>query len=165
MGERRSPVRLFAVRVTTGQEMGTALTANERYLRSRELQRSSIASVVVFGEVKSYIFVEASNVVDVNRMFYGLRYVKHVSQGYIDYDEVKHLVAPKLAATMIEPGYDVEIVGGPFKGLKARVMGVDRNKNEVTVILLEANYTFPLTMSAEQVKVIKKPEGESGERS
>ncbi|MCX8169815.1 MAG: transcription elongation factor Spt5, partial [Candidatus Methanomethyliaceae archaeon] len=52
----------------------------------------------------------------------------------------------------------VEIVSGPFKGMQAKVTRVDKAKGEVTLELLEATYTLPITIRAEQVKIISKSE-------
>ena len=153
--------KLFAVRVTTGQEMSTALMIDAKWNRREDLKRSSVTALMVIEEVKSYIFVEAGNASDVGRLVYGFRHVRGRSPGLISYKEVEHFIYPKLAASMLEPGYIVEVTGGPFKGMKGRVESVDKNKNEVRLILLEASFTFPLTISAEYVKIISK--GEEGE--
>ncbi|MGB9729023.1 MAG: transcription elongation factor Spt5 [Thermoprotei archaeon] len=153
-----SPTRLFAIKVSTGQELGTAFTADLRYSKSQDLQSSSIVSVLVLKEIRSYIFVEASNSFDAGRMFYGLRHVKAGAPTLIPYQEIETLLQTKIAASSIEPNYIVEIIAGPFKGMKAKVVGVDKAKNEVTVTLIEkdVSFAFPLTMSAESVKIISK---------
>ena len=50
----------------------------------------------------------------------------------------------------------VEIVGGPFKGMRAKIRRVDRAKEDVTLELLEATFTLPITVHADYVKVIEK---------
>lgn len=155
---RPLPIRLFAIKISTGQELGTAFTADLRYSKSQELQSSSIAAVLVLSEVRSYVFVEADNSFDAGRMFYGLRHVKAGSPTLIPYEEIEHLLQTKIAASAIEPGFEVEITAGPFKGMKAKVVSVDKTKNEVTVMLTEKDisFAFPLTMSADSVKIISK---------
>lgn len=46
----------------------------------------------------------------------------------------------------------VEIIGGPFKGMKATVTRVDQDKEEATVILLDAPYQLPVTVDANYLK-------------
>ena len=148
--------KLFAVRVTTRQELSTALMLDEKWRKTPEIQRSSVSGIMVIDEVKSYIFVEAKNATDVSKFAYGFKHIKGRAPGLISYSEIEHFVRPKLAAMMIRPGDIVEIISGPFKGMKGRVEDVDKNKNEVKLVLLEASYTFPLTISAEYVKVVAK---------
>ena len=46
----------------------------------------------------------------------------------------------------------VEIIGGPFKGMKATITRVDHEKEEATVILLDAPYQLPVTVDANYLK-------------
>jgi transcriptional antiterminator NusG len=55
----------------------------------------------------------------------------------------------------------VEIVGGPFKGMRAKIMRVDRTKEEVILELLEATFTLPITVHADYVKLVEKAKKES----
>ena len=50
----------------------------------------------------------------------------------------------------------VEIVGGPFKGMRAKITRVDKTKEEVVLELLEATFTLPITVHADYVKVVEK---------
>lgn len=50
----------------------------------------------------------------------------------------------------------VEVVGGPLKGMKAKVIKIDKAKNEVTIELLEATVTMPITVNADYVRVVSK---------
>jgi transcriptional antiterminator NusG len=47
----------------------------------------------------------------------------------------------------------VEIIGGPFKGMKATVTRVDNDKQEATVILLDAPYQLPVTVDSNYLKI------------
>ncbi|MCD6089133.1 KOW motif-containing protein, partial [Candidatus Bathyarchaeota archaeon] len=50
----------------------------------------------------------------------------------------------------------VEVIGGPFKGMRAKITNIDRAKEEVTIELLEASFTLPVTVHADYLKLIKK---------
>ena len=50
----------------------------------------------------------------------------------------------------------IEIVAGAFKGKKARIMRVNDAKEEVVVELLEAAVKIPVTLKAENIRVIKE---------
>jgi len=47
-------------------------------------------------------------------------------------------------------------VGGPFKGMRAKITRVDKTKEEVTLELLEATFTLPITVHADYVKLVEK---------
>ena len=46
----------------------------------------------------------------------------------------------------------VEVIGGPFQGMKATITRVDHDKEEATVILLDAPYQLPVTVDANYLK-------------
>ena len=47
----------------------------------------------------------------------------------------------------------VEITGGPFKGMKATITRIDTDKEEATVVLLDAAYQLPVTVDANYLKL------------
>ena len=50
----------------------------------------------------------------------------------------------------------VEITGGPFKGMRAKITRLDKAKGEVTLELLEATFTLPITVHSDYVKLVEK---------
>lgn len=50
----------------------------------------------------------------------------------------------------------VEIIGGPFKGERGRVVRYDKVKREITIELLEVAVPIPVTVSVEFVKLLEK---------
>jgi transcriptional antiterminator NusG len=63
----------------------------------------------------------------------------------------------------MEVGDVVELIAGPFRGSKARIMRIDQSKEEVTVELFEAIVPIPVTVRGDHVKVIEKKEKEKKE--
>ena len=57
----------------------------------------------------------------------------------------------------------VELISGPFKGEKARVVRVDLKKEELTIELFEATVPIPVTIRGDSIKVIRKEEKDEGE--
>jgi transcriptional antiterminator NusG len=55
----------------------------------------------------------------------------------------------------LEEGILVEVIAGPFKGMQARVVRVDVTKEEVTIEILEAAFTLPITVHADYVRELK----------
>jgi transcriptional antiterminator NusG len=56
----------------------------------------------------------------------------------------------------IKEGMNVELIAGPFKGSKAKVLRVNDAKEEVTVELLDEAVKIPVTIHAEHIRIIKE---------
>src|SRR4030043_284550 len=56
----------------------------------------------------------------------------------------------------------VEITGGPFKGMRAKITRIDKSKDEVTLELLEATFTLPITVHSDYVKLVEKAKTSGG---
>jgi len=50
----------------------------------------------------------------------------------------------------------VEIIAGPFKHEKAKIVRIDMQKEEVVLELLETAIPIPLTLKLDAVKVIRR---------
>ena len=81
----------------------------------------------------------------------------------LSYDEVKNMIEPVVTAINIEKGDIVEIIAEPFKKEKAKVIRVDKSKEEVVVELLEATVPIPITVKIDNVKVIRREKEELSE--
>ena len=70
------------------------------------------------------------------------------------------------AITMhIEKGDIVEIIAEPFKKEKAKVIRIDKTKEEAVVELLGAMVPIPITVKIDNIKVIRREEEkEEGEK-
>ena len=82
----------------------------------------------------------------------GLRHVKGQLRGEMQYSEIEpYLIKKSTVSELVVDGV-VEIIGGPFKGMKATITRVDHEKEEATVILLDAPYQLPVTVDANYLK-------------
>jgi len=50
----------------------------------------------------------------------------------------------------------VEITGGPFRGMKGRVIEVYEGRGEVDVVLLESDFQMAVTVPIEHVKPVEE---------
>ena len=139
---------LFAVRTTGGQEK-MVLRLLEAKMRSGELK---IQSILLVDNLKGYIVIEAE---DAQMMFHaiqGLRHVKGQLRGELQYSEIENYLIKKSIVSELQVDATVEITGGPFKGMKATITRIDHEKEEATVILLDAPYQLPVTVDANYLK-------------
>ena len=83
--------------------------------------------------------------------------------GVLNYSEVEHMLEQAKVAVNIRKNDIVEIIAGPFKREKARVVRIDEAKEDVVVELLEAAVPIPITVKLDSVKVIRRDEDEEEE--
>ena len=139
---------LFAVRTTGGQEK-VVLRLLETKMRSGGLD---IQSILLVDNLKGYIVIEAEDPQIMFNAIQGLRHVKGQLRGELQYSEIENYLVKKSTVSELAVDAVVEIIGGPFKGMKATITRVDHEKEEATVILLDAPYQLPVTVDANYLK-------------
>ncbi len=145
---------IFTVRTTVGQE-SLVVDILSGKIRKDEL---NIYSISVIPGLKGYILIEGDNEVTIRRGITNTSHVKGrgIVGGEVRVDELGGLLEAKPLMKSIKEGMKVEIIAGPFKGEKAKVMRVNDTKEEVTVELLEAAVKIPVTIHAEHIRIIKE---------
>ena len=139
---------LFAVRTTGGQEK-VVLRLLETKKRSGDL---NVQSVLLVDNLKGYIVIEAEDPQIMFNAIQGIRHVKGQLRGELQYSEIENYLIKKSTVSELAVDGIVEIIGGPFKGMKATITRVDHEKEEATVILLDAPYQLPVTVDANYLK-------------
>ena len=141
---------LFAVRTTGGQEKIVM-----RLLEARiKMEKINIQSVVLLSDLKGYVVVEARDVSAMFDAIQGIRHVRGQLRGELSYNEIDKYLIKKSVVSELAIENTVEIIGGPFKGMKATITRVDKEKEEATVILLDASYQLPVTVDANYLKLV-----------
>lgn len=145
---------IYTVRTTVGQE---SMVVDILAAKSKR-EGLEIYSMAVMPGLKGYILIEADNENTVQRGIAGVNLVKSrgVVAGVVKIEELSSILSSKPLMEAIKPDQKVELIAGPFKGEKARVIRVNETKEEVTVELLEATVKIPVTIKAEQIRVIKE---------
>lgn len=146
--------RFFAVKTTANQER---VVANLMEMAARK-HKYRVYSILAPKELKGYVIVEAETPDDTLKTIRGLPHVRGVVKSEIKFAELEHFLTPKKVTEQIKEGDRIEIVSGPFKGEMAIVKRVDEAKNEITVELIEAVVPIPVTVKADNVRVIGKKE-------
>ena len=151
---------IWGVRTTAGQEMFVAELLAEK---AKRLEGGEVYAVIVppsqKGVIKGYILVEASDELTLRRLVRGTPHAKGVVPGAIPVKEIEGILKQEPLMKELKAGQIVKIVSGPFKGMRAKILRVDPQKEEVTVELLEAAIKIPVTIEAANV-VIESKEGE-----
>ena len=119
-----------------------------------KMQTINVQSVLLLDDLKGYVVVEAQDVSSMFNAIQGLRHVRGQLRGELGYNEIEKYLVKKSVVSELVVDKTVEIIGGPFKGMKATITRVDKEKEEATVILLDAAYELPVTVDANYLKLI-----------
>ena len=140
---------LFAVRTTGGQEKIVM-----RLLEARiKMDKINIQSVLLLSDLKGYVVIEAQNASSMFDAIQGIRHVRGQLRGELTYNEIDKYLVKKSTVSELAVENIVEIIGGPFKGMKATITRLDQEKEEATVVLLDATYQLQVTVDANYLKL------------
>ena len=106
--------------------------------------------------LRGYILLEAENREAAEEAVFNLPYVKGIIGKTIGYKEIKNMLEPSATTISIKEGDIVEMLLEPFKKEKAKVLRIDKQKEEVVVSLLGAVVPLPVTVKLDNVKVIRR---------
>jgi len=135
-----------------GQEVNVALLVENR----ARVRKIPLRSIVVVDEVRGFIMIEAPTPHYVDIATSGIKHVKGKIHGKVNISDIERLLMPKPVIESLDVGDIVEVVSGPLKGMRAKIVRLDRTHQEITVELLEVPYPLPITINADYVKLIEK---------
>ena len=148
---------IFIIKVTTNKEENAVDMIAERI----EKKNLNVYSVSRPHGLRGYILLEAENRESAEEAVFNLPYVKGIIGRTIGYEEIKNMVESSVETISIKEGDIVEIISEPFKKEKAKVIRIDKQREEVVVSLLGAVVPLPVKIKLDNVKVIRRDkEGE-----
>lgn len=144
--------KYFAVRVTGGQEENVAKIVQQRI----EARNMPIYSIIIPPSSKGILILEAPNATIVLEALSGIKYFKRLVYGTIPESEVLEIIKAKAEEEEFRMGDVVEVISGPFRDMKARVLRVDKDKREVVIEFLDRSVTLPITVSTDMLRKSKE---------
>ena len=147
---------IFIIKVTTNKEERAVDMIAEKV----EKKGLNVYSVSRPHGLRGYIFLEAEDRDSAEEAVFNLPYVKGIIGKTIGYEEIKNMMEPSVESFSIKEGDIVEMIGARLKEEKAKVLRVDKQKEEVVISLLGATVQFPVTMKLDNVKVIRREDDE-----
>ena len=111
---------LFAVRTTGGQEK-VVLRLLEAKMRTGSI---NVQSILLVDNLKGYVVVEAEDPQDMFNAIQGIRHVKGQLRGELQFSEIENYLIKKSTVSELAVDGTVEVIGGPFKGMKATITPV-----------------------------------------
>ena len=106
--------------------------------------------------MRGYIFVEAASRAEAEMAVAGVPYARGLLPSEVPYAEIEHMLEQVKVEMNILKNDIVEIIAGPFKRENAKVMRVNKQKEEIVVELLESAVPIPITVKMDAVKVIRR---------
>jgi transcription termination/antitermination protein NusG len=150
--EQLPTTKIFVVKTTTGQERNVA-----RLIAAKvDMIHIPIKALLVPDTLKGYVFIEADGPHLVEEAIAGVRHVRSRIPGLVSFAEIERYIVRKPVMEDLNEDDVVEITGGPFKGMRAKITRLDKSKGEVTLELLEATFTLPITVHSDYVKLVEK---------
>ena len=140
--------KFFAIRITGGQERVVANILHTK-ITTKKLK---IFSILVLENFKGYIIVEAPDANVAYEALSGVRHVRGQIRGELPFKDIEGYLIKKPVVTDLSIDNMVEVVAGPFKSMKAKVIRVDYEKQEATVVLLDSPYQIPVTVDANYLR-------------
>lgn len=157
--DEQKKTAIFAVRTTSGQER----TVTDLIASKSGIKKAPVFAILAPEVIKGYIFVEAAGAHIVDDVISGVRHARARTRGVVSPQAMERFVVTKPVIEDLGVGDSVEVVGGPFRGLKAKITHVDKMKEEVTIELLEEGFaTLPITVHADYVKLTSRGGGGAG---
>ncbi|MCK4714602.1 MAG: transcription elongation factor Spt5 [Candidatus Aenigmarchaeota archaeon] len=142
---------IYTLRTTSGREDIVMDMLNSKI----KAENLDVKAVIHPTELKGYIFIEGSTG-DIHKALRGVMHTKGLIEKPVKIVDIQHFMEAKASEMKVDIDDIVEIMGGPFKSEKGKIKRIDKNKNEVTIELMEASIPIPVTIATEFIKVTKK---------
>ncbi len=145
---------IYVVKVTTNKEDKALEMITDR-VKKKDIKIYAVARP---HGLRGYIFLESPDHKHAEDAVFNLPYVKGIIGETVTYDKVKQMLEPVAADIKIEKNDIIEIISEPFKNEKAKVVRIDKPKNECIVSLLSAAVPIPVTVKLDNIRVIRREE-------
>lgn len=102
-----------------------------------KIQNLLIQSLVHPEEIKGYVFVEG-DLKDVEKAVQMVPHVRGLMKTPVDLKQIQRFLEPRITEIELEIGDIVEVIGGPFKGEKGKVVRYDKTKGSAQLSWLRS---------------------------
>ncbi len=143
---------IMTARVTIGREK-IVMDALEAKVKAKKL---AIKALLAPAELKGYVFIEGESEDEIRKLVTGVPHVRGLIEKEVTIDDVEKFLKPEVEEIKVKEGDLVEIIGGPFKRERAKVIKVDEDKREAKIELIDSAVPIPITIKADLLKVIKE---------
>jgi len=142
----------FLVKTTPSRER--AVTESLAYKVIAE--KANIFSVTAPDELRGYVIVEARTSHPIDILIRDVKNARSRLPGVLPEEEVTKYLGEKPTIESLSVGDIIEVKSGVFKRMRAKVVEMNTAANEITIELQEGTSPFPITLSADLVRLVGK---------
>jgi len=142
----------FLIKTTPGRER--AVTESLAYKVIAE--KTNIFSVTAPDELRGYVIIEARTSHPIDILIRDVKNARSRLPGVLPEEEVTKYLGEKPTIESLSVGDIIEVKSGVFKRMKAKVVEMNTAANEITIELQEGTSPFPITLSADLVRLVGK---------
>jgi transcriptional antiterminator NusG len=150
---------IYALKTSVGQERNVA----KMLARKAKESGVDITAVIVPESLKGYILVETTTNIDMRSPHMKVPHLRSMVESKsknkdskISFEELKKFIKPEPITSSIKKGSIVELISGPFKNERAKVVRIDASREDVVLELIEAAVPIPVTVKADRIRIIQK---------
>lgn len=140
--------KFYVVKVVGGQEKAVASSL----MKKAEMQKLPIYSIIVNDRMKGYLIIESENPGSVGRLINDVKNVRSQLPGILSNNEIQSMLKVSKVEISFNQNDVVEVINGPFKGMKAKIVRFDKDKREASIMLLDTPVQIQVTIDASYLK-------------
>ena len=152
-----SDTKIFAIRTSANREDQVIDFFISKLERGTD---HGVYAIIRPHGMRGYVFAETLSKEALEIALQGVPYARGVLPHEIPYPEIEHMLEQVKIEMNIQKGDIVEVISGPFKRENAKVMRINKQKEEIVVELLEAAVPIPITVHMDAVKVVRREDDE-----
>ncbi len=146
---------IYIIRTLMGKEEKLIDAIVEAISRKEDTQ---IYSIFKPETVNGYLFTECGDIRTVNDALRKIPNYKGIINKPLSNDEVEKYFKKDGETVVVNEKDIVEMIAGPFKGDKARVLRLTPGKDEIVIEPLNMAVPIPITLNINDIRVIKQKE-------
>lgn len=108
--------------------------------------------------VKGYIFVEGESLTKIVDLFRNVPNNKGVIRKAVNFEELEKYFNKEAQQVLVNERDIVEIIAGPFKGDRAKVVRIVPGKDEAIIEPINMAVPIPITLNLDDIRVIEAVE-------
>lgn len=143
----------YIVRTNPGKEAKFLETCEAVLARKED---HGIYAIFAPETVRGYIFVEGSSLTKVVDSLRGIPNNKGVIRNPIAFEELSKYFEKEGEQIEVHERDIVEMIAGPFKGDRARVVRIVPGKDEIVIEPLGMAVPIPITLSRDDIRVVEE---------
>lgn len=153
LAEEPAPLEnvIFTLRTTVGREATVVDLLNSKL----KMRPSGVRTMLHPAELKGYVFIEGSED-GIRNAIKGVPHIRGLIDRPVKLEDLKNFFAEDLPQINIKEGEIVEVIGGPFKREKAKIVRIDETKREAKIELIESAVPIPITISLDLLKATRE---------